>query len=246
MKLRVLPTQIVISHGFTCRKGREYCGLVLKPGGITIQTLTQASANVNTFQGFSSLQQIFFQDDWMAPLALCIVPRFLDFFFVNHCYFVHIGCKVIYDLICSVYIYNHYSIMNHDLQMINDSFKLYIMLYPQLFPSVAGYKVINVNVKHSQNLFRLCQTMFPRSTTHRHQRDHWVSPAERHNAAACHRTCGRNVRKADRSGGDFMGPMKGDIIWDCQPFIYIILYIRIYIYIYNLYIYLSIPITPNN
>jgi hypothetical protein len=42
-----------------------------------------------------------------------------------------------------------------------------------------------------------------------------------------------------------MGSMKGDIIWDCQPFIYIILYIRIYIY-YNLYIYLSIPITPNN
>jgi hypothetical protein len=104
MKLRVLPTQIVISHGFTCGKGREYCGLVLKPGGITIQRLTQASANVNTFQGFSSLQQIFFQDDWMAPLALCIVPRFLDFFFVNHCYFVHIGCKVIYDLICSIYI----------------------------------------------------------------------------------------------------------------------------------------------
>lgn len=34
--------------------------------------------------------------------------------------------------------------MSHDLQMINDSFKLYIMVYPQLFPSVAGYKVINV------------------------------------------------------------------------------------------------------
>ena len=70
MKLRVLPTQIVISHDFTCRKGENIVDWFFNLGGITIQRLTQfaqASPNVKKFQGFSKLQQILFVDDWIAP-----------------------------------------------------------------------------------------------------------------------------------------------------------------------------------
>ena len=76
---------------FHLQKRRDYCGLVPKPRGITVQLQCKY---ISRFLKLAADIRSRLLDILDSSLAVCSVPHFLDRF---------IGCKVMYDLICSAY-----------------------------------------------------------------------------------------------------------------------------------------------